>query len=165
MGYMATNSDTPTRPPAAAAARTRRWAGRWPGVLMLASALTFGVASYLHLDGRIMLGFTTVTGEDFTGAAVPEAVIGGLLAVGAAFVLARRAAARGVALGTTVFAIAGTVYGMTIILRGTVSRPADVVYHSAILAVLLVTLFGLLLTGRRAGAGGGRGVSGRVPGS
>jgi hypothetical protein len=158
---MAKNSDTTTRPAAAAATGRRAGASRWPGALMLASALTFGVASYLHLDGRIALGFTTVTGENFTGAAVPEAVIGAVLAVGAAFLLASRGAARGIALGATIFAIAGTVYGMTVILGGTVSRPADLVYHSAILAVLLATLAALLLVGRAREGG----VSGRAPGS
>jgi len=42
-------------------------------VVMLAAAATFGIASYLHLDGRIPLGFTTITGEHFGRASVPEA--------------------------------------------------------------------------------------------
>ena len=54
--------------------------------VMLAEAATFGVASYLHLDGRIPLGFTTITGEHFGRASVPEAVIGAVLAAGAVVV-------------------------------------------------------------------------------
>jgi hypothetical protein len=45
-----------------------------------------------------------------------------------------------VAIGTTVFALAGVVLGLSIILSGSVSRPADVTYHSIILVALIVTV-------------------------
>ena len=75
--------------PAPAARRPRqRQAGvdRRFAVVMLLEAATFGVASYLHLDGRIPLGFTTITGEHFSRASVPEAIIGAVLAAGAVVV-------------------------------------------------------------------------------
>ena len=115
------------------------------GVAMLAEAITFGVASYLHLDGRIQLGFTTISGEQFRGAAIPEAIIGAVLAVGAALVLAGSGRARAIALGTTGFAILGVLFGLHAILGGTKpAGAADLTYHSVILAALLVTFIMLL---------------------
>ncbi|HEY7430341.1 MAG TPA: hypothetical protein VH641_06355 [Streptosporangiaceae bacterium] len=144
---MAEKHPTQTRQPAPAGAAAQPAVSRWIGVLMLADAITFGIASYLHLDGRIPLGFATVTGENFRGAAIPEAVIGAVLAAAAALVLAGRARARPIALAATVFAIIGTAYGLTVVLRGGGQRTADLAYHSAIMAALLVTFWLLLRSG------------------
>ena len=119
--------------------------------VMLAEAATFGVASYLHLDGRIPLGFTTITGEHFSRASIPEAIIGAVLAVGAAMVVVAPSRARTVALSTTGFAALGVLAGLGFVL--TSSRPhiaADVAYHLTMLLVLLAGLVALVRT-RRAG--------------
>ena len=118
---------------------------------MLAEAATFGVASYLHLDGRIPLGFTTITGEHFSRASIPEAIIGAVLAVGAAMVVVAPSRARTVALGTTGFAALGVLAGLGFVI--TSSRPHianDVAYHLTMLLVLLAGLVALVRT-RRAG--------------
>jgi hypothetical protein len=118
---------------------------------MLAEAATFGVASYLHLDGRIPLGFTTITGEHFSRASIPEAIIGAVLAVGAAMVVVAPSRARTVALGATGFAALGVLAGLGFVL--TSSRPhiaLDVAYHLTMLLVLLAGLVALVRI-RRAG--------------
>lgn len=130
--------------------------GRWIGGLMLAEAVTFGMASYLHLQGRIPLGFTTITGEHFPDAATPEAIIGAVVAAGALLVLALPGRARRPAIGVTGFAILGVAVGLSaVIRRSTGIVAADLGYHAAIMAALLVTLLLLLR----------RPVSGTAPGN
>jgi hypothetical protein len=117
-------------------------------VVMLVEAATFGVASYLHLDGRIALGFTTITGEHFGRASVPEAVIGAVLAVGAVVVAVAPGQARTAALGATGFAVLGVLVGLGFVL--TSSRPhiaVDLAYHLTMLLVLLAGLVVLVRTG------------------
>jgi hypothetical protein len=130
-------------------------------VVMLAEAATLGVASYLHLDGRIPLGFTTITGEHFGRASVPEAIIGAVLAAGAVVVAVAPGRARTAALGATGFAVLGVLAGLGFVL--TSSRPhiaVDLAYHLTILLVLLAGLVVLVRTGRlgqpRAGTAPGR---------
>ncbi len=105
------------------------------GGLMLAEAVTFAVASILHFGVL----------ESFIGAAIPEAIIAVLLAGGAMGVMRRPAGSWGLAMTTTLFALAGVIIGLSVILRGRVSRPADLVYHASIFVALLITI-GLLLT-------------------
>ena len=137
------------QPPAVDPARARRDAGAGPGpaagLLMAVAAVTLGVAAYLHRNGHIPLGFTDIGGESFYGASIPEAVIAFVLAAGAAVYLAapraaRASAARGqarrVALAATSFAIIGTAYGMTVTISD--GRVPDIVYHSSLMATLLI---------------------------
>ena len=124
--------------------------------VMLAEAATFGVASYLHLDGRIPLGFTTITGEHFGRASVPEAVIGAVLAAGAVVVAMAPGRARTAALGATGFAVLGVLAGLGFV--ATSSRPhiaVDLSYHLTILLVLLAGLVVLVRTGRVGQPGAG----------
>ena len=141
-GSVATEQEAgPVRP---ARATDRRFA-----VVMLLEAATFGVASYLHLDGRIPLGFTTITGEHFGRASVPEAVIGAVLAVGAVVVAVAPGRARTAALGATGFAAVGVLAGLGFVL--TSSRPhiaADLAYHLTMLLALLALLLALARTDR-----------------
>jgi len=118
------------------------------GVMLSMAAVTLGLASYLHRDGDIPLGFTVIRGENFLGASTPEAVIAAVLAAAAAVVLIAPHRARPIALGATAFAILGTAFGMTVTIpRG---RADDIVYHSVLLAWLLVTGAILLRWSRRA---------------
>lgn len=118
------------------------------GVLMLLEAATFAVASLIHFDVALPLGFATIHGEPFTGAAIPEAIIAGVLLGGTIAFLANPAGSWGLALITSLFALAGVIVGLSIILRGPVSRPGDLIYHLAILVALLLTV-GLLIWWRR----------------
>ena len=123
-------------------------------VVLLAAAATFGIASYLHLDGNIPLGFTTITGEHFGRASVPEAVIGAVLAAGAVVVAVAPGRARTAALGATGFAALGVLAGLGFVL--TSSRPhiaVDLSYHLTMLLVLLTGLIVLIRAGhgRRSG--------------
>jgi heme A synthase len=121
---------------------------------MLAEAATLGTASYLHRDGRIPLGFTVVRGEQFTGASVPEAVIGAILAAGAAIVLTSPDRARRAALFATGFGVLGVLAGVAFV--ATSGRPSitiDLTYHAILLAALTTTLVLLVLRRPRAASG------------
>jgi hypothetical protein len=118
---------------------------------MTLAAAAFAIVSVIHFGVDVPVGFTTIS-DPFPGAAPPEAVIAAVVAIGAAAVLTRRTKSRGIALGTTSFALLGTVYGLSITLNST--RTGDVAYHLGILATLLV-IFGLLLVpGRMSGRPG-----------
>ncbi len=109
----------------------------------------------LHFGVSVSLGPATVS-DPFRGAAIPEAVIAAVVAVGAVSVLTRRATAWWVALGTTLFAVLGTAYGLTVTVpRG---EPGDIAYHLSLLTLLVATV-GLLLASR-----GRRPVRGNSPG-
>src|SRR5207253_7391362 len=81
--------------------RHTRWPRDWSSDVC-SSDLT---ASLIHFDVGIPLGVTTIPGEPFTGAAIPEAVIAGVLLGGALALLARPPGGWGLALTTTLFAL------------------------------------------------------------
>lgn len=112
------------------------------------AAVTLGVASYLHRDGHIPLGFTVIHGEHFYGASVPEAFIAFVLAIGAVAAWTVPHRARALALGTTTFAIVGVAYGLTVTVGN--GQTIDIAYHSTLMAVLLATWI-TLWRSRRAG--------------
>src|SRR5438105_13073715 len=91
------------------------------GVLMLLEAATFATASLIHFDVGIPLGVTTIPGEPFTGAAIPEAIIAGVLLGGALALLVRPAGGWGLALTTTLFAVARVVVGLSCVLGRSVA--------------------------------------------
>ena len=121
------------------------------GALMVLAATAFAAASIIHFGVAIPVGFATLS-DPFAGAAVPEAVIALVVATGAVAVLTRRPAARGIALTATLFALLGTVYGLTVTLGST--RTGDIAYHLGILATLLVILGLVLVPGRTRRRGG-----------
>jgi hypothetical protein len=100
-------------------------------------AMTFWVASAIHFGAEIPLGFVTI-GDPFPGAAIPEAVVGVVVAIGALGLWRRGAAARGIALGTTAFAILVTLHGLSVTVRA--ARAGDVIYHISVLAALAGSL-------------------------
>lgn len=115
------------------------------GVLMALAAAAYAVASIVHFGVDIPVGFTTIS-DSFPSAAAPEAVIAAVVAIGAAAALTRRTNSKAIAVGTTSFALLGTVYGLSITLNST--RTGDVAYHLSILATLLIVLGLLLVPGR-----------------
>ena len=102
------------------------------GRLMLIEAVTFAIASILHLG----------ISETFIAAAIPEAIIAVVLAAGALAVMRR--GSRWLGLATTIFALAGVIIGLSVIIGGYVSRPIDIAYHATILVALVVTVVLLL---------------------
>lgn len=111
------------------------------GLVMLAEAATLGIASYLHRDGHIPLGFTVIHGERYASASVPEAIIGAVLAAGAVMAATVPARARRASILATGFAIAGFLIGTVFVLTsGRPSVAIDLAYHAILLTVLITTL-------------------------
>ncbi len=104
------------------------------GRLMLIEAVTFAIASILHLG----------VGETFVAAAIPEAIIAVVLGAAAIAVMRRGAGSWGLALAATLFALAGVIIGLSVIIGGPVSRPIDLAYHATILVALVGTVVLLL---------------------
>jgi hypothetical protein len=116
------------------------------GGLLCGAALTLGFASLLHFGVAIPVGATTIS-DPFAGAAIPEAVLAVVVAAGAMTLLAGLPVARWLTPATTLLALAGTLYGLTVTLaRG---EPGDVVYHLALLTILVVSALLLLLDALR----------------
>lgn len=113
-------------------------------ILMLGAALTLLMASIIHFGATIPLGAVTID-DPFRNAAIPEAIIAAVMTVGLLAFLARRPFSRWLALAATLFALAGVVLGLAIVLFGAARRPGDVVYHVSLLILLLITA-GLLLS-------------------
>src|SRR3989442_11799410 len=96
------------------------------GRLMLAEAVTFAIASILHFG----------VAESFIGAAIPEAIIAVVLAAGAIRLMRRPAGSWPIAMLTTLFALAGVIIGLSVILGGRGSRPFDLSLHAPIFLAL-----------------------------
>jgi hypothetical protein len=107
------------------------------GVLLTVGAVTLGLASAIHF------GVPLIVQDPFPGAAVPDAILAVVLAVGAASVWSRIGAAWGVAIATTLFGLAGVGFGFSLTV-GT-GRTGDIAYHASLLAVLMAAAL-LLLT-------------------
>lgn len=154
-GHQPSAAGPPGPGPAARGPRQQPGADRRYAVVMLATAATVGIASYLHAGGRIPLGFATITGEHFSRVSVPEAVIAAVLAAGAVIVSVAPRRARAAALGALGFAVLGVLGGLGVTLTSSAGvlpvtvaggRPhlaVDLVYHLSVLAVLLAALVAL----------------------
>jgi|HubBroStandDraft_5_1064220.scaffolds.fasta_scaffold851570_2 hypothetical protein len=117
--------------------------------LMGLAALTFGIASALHFDIHITIGSLVIQGESFRNAAIPEAIIGAVVAAGTIAWISRSHQGAVLALSTTVVAILGVCIGLyEVTLGDAVRNTADVVYHVCVLALLLVILYGVSTTFR-----------------
>jgi len=126
--------------------------------LVIVEAATFLIAGALHLGVSVPLA--SAIGEPLMPqAGGPESVIGLVLVAGAvaSFLLQGRGA-RWTLVGTLVFAIVGTLVGISAINAGLGPRTdAGEVYHRVILASLVVTLALTLLAGRAVRSLGGVG--------
>ncbi len=112
------------------------------GPLLAATAVTFAVVSAIHFGLVIEIGALRVD-DPFPGAAIPEAVIAVVLVTGALAVLASWPRAWPMALGSSLFALLLTLFGLTVTIGS--SRTGDVAYHLVVLAALLVIVALLLL--------------------
>lgn len=116
--------------------------------LMAATSATLAVASALHFGVVLHLGAATID-DPFPGAAIPEAVITGVLACGVVAIVMRAHAAWALAIGSTLFAIVGFLVGLTFTVPDLPMRMGDLIYHLCGLLMLLAALELLLLpTGR-----------------
>jgi hypothetical protein len=147
MSHQPAAAGPPGPAPAARGPQQQAGVDRRYAVVMLAAAATIGIASYLHLDGRIPLGFATISGEHFSRVAVPEAIIAAVLAAGAVIVTAAPRRARAVALGAVGFAVLGVLAGLGFALTGSPHIAADLAYHLSVLVVLLAALLALARPG------------------
>ncbi len=112
-----------------------------PALLMAKASLTYIMASLVHFGNRIPLGVVTLD-HPFRNATIPEGIIAAVMVVGVVGVLTR---VWWLALAATLFATAGTILGLSIVLLSAAGRTGDIVYHVSILTVLIVTV-GLLVT-------------------
>jgi peptidoglycan/LPS O-acetylase OafA/YrhL len=100
-------------------------------LLLVVAALTFGAASLTHS------GLVTPI-DPLPVASIAEALIAAVLAAGVAAAALRRPAARWLVPATTLFAILGTLLGLSVVASG--HRTGDVAYHVAALVVLAASL-------------------------
>jgi hypothetical protein len=108
-------------------------------MLMAGIAVTLGIASVLHLSGSV---HGRSEPFDATHAGIAEAIIGIVLAGGAVAVVRFPEHARAFALGAIAFATVGFVVGLNFTARS--GHLPDVVYHVAILPLLLGSLIVLI---------------------
>lgn len=107
--------------------------------LMLLEVASFAIAALIHAG-------ILITGYEHAKARIAESVIAAVLFAGAAIIWARPAATRQVALGAQGFALLGTLVGGLTIIIGIGPRTVpDIVYHIAILVLLV---WGLNVTAR-----------------
>jgi hypothetical protein len=116
--------------------------------MILAAATLLG-ASLIHSGLAVPLGGALLR-DPFAGAAIPEAVLAAVLSIGVIGWLAGWRRRRAVALGSVLFSLLVTFYGLSITLLS--GRTGDIVYHLTLIS-LLVAATGLLL--RRAPRSGG----------
>jgi hypothetical protein len=111
------------------------------------AAVSFTMASAIHFGFTVPLGSISIR-DPFPGAAIPEGIIAVALALGVGGIVTRRSLRWHLALGTSLFAAALTLYGLTVTIRS--SRTGDVAYHVGVLVILGLTVAILLLpAGRR----------------
>ncbi len=124
------------------AAHARSMPSRIVGWLMLLAALTLLAASAIHFGITVPLGPVTIS-DPFPGAMIPEGILGLALLAGSVFVLARWPGAWGAGLGTALFTLLLTIFGLTVTVSG--GRGGDIAYHVTLL-VMLAAILGLLLS-------------------
>lgn len=135
-GRQAASSGRPTpasRPPALTAT----------AILMLVTAGTLVGASVLHFGVAVALGVVTVH-DPFAAAAVPEAVLGGIMALASVFLLSGRPGSWEMALAADVFTMLLSLYGLSGTLRE--ARTGDVAYHITLVGMLLAVAGGLIVS-------------------
>jgi peptidoglycan/LPS O-acetylase OafA/YrhL len=131
------------------AAKTTTRTPRTIAVAFALVAATLAAMSALHLGG-VLEGSPPFQPHS---AAIAEAVIGAVLAAGAAVLLRRSSQVPAAALAANAFAVIGFTIGLTFTLRG--GGAVDISYHATVLPLLLVTL-SVLWSARRRGLSANR---------
>jgi hypothetical protein len=109
---------------------------------MVVVAITLVVASALHLSGHVT-GRSSQFDADHAG--IAEAIIGAVLAAGAATMVWLPSQARIVGIIVNGLAIAGFILGLTMTVRG--GHLPDIGYHLVVLPALVGSLVALLRSG------------------
>lgn len=117
-----------------------RRAPRTSGAPLALAALTLFAASAVHFGAAVTLGGVSIH-DPFPDAAIPESVLGVIVALGALYVIARFPRSWTAGAATVVVAILVVLLGLSITVRG--GRVGDVAYHLALLGVLVAD--GILL--------------------
>jgi hypothetical protein len=116
------------------------------GVLSAVYAATFFFGALLHLGVRVPLGFVVVEEPVILPATIVEGMCGGVLAVAAFAVLARRGQAWPITLAAHAFALGGVSLGVAALAVGAgPSTALNTVYHR-VMVVALVAVIALLLS-------------------
>lgn len=102
-------------------------------------ATTLAVMALLHLSSSLGGGLNSFSAPE---AGIAEAVIGIVLAYGAARLMRGVPRARAIAIAATVFAIAGFIVGLGETIRG--AGAIDIAYHVTMLPLLGLTLRALV---------------------
>jgi hypothetical protein len=110
-------------------------------------AVTLFVSSAVHFFGHAS-GRNGVFNPSHAG--IAEAIIGTVLATGAAVMVQEPWRARAVGLGAVAFAIAGFGVGLSMTTRG--GHAWEIAYHVVVLPILIGTFIFLLRSGRTRGA-------------
>ncbi|MGH2364188.1 MAG: hypothetical protein ACRDHX_05990 [Chloroflexota bacterium] len=108
--------------------------------LMLVTAGTLIAASLVHFGVGAPLGLT----DPFQAAAVPELVLGLLLALGTAFLITGRPGGREMAVAVAVFTLLLSAYGFYTTLRTV--RTGDIAYHIVLIVLLVGIIAGLCIS-------------------
>ena len=130
---------------------TRRWTTVVTVIsaLIVVEAITFLLATLLHLGIPIPLGFSE---PRIIPAAIVEGLCALLLSLSAYAVFARKTWAWRVAVAAHIFAVLGVLLGIYATSRGP-GDEANFIYHSVILVVLVIVLALLATPGARAALG------------
>lgn len=124
------------------------------GILIVVDAVAFLVASAVHFGARIPLGVTTLSDVTLLPAGIAEGAIGVAFVLAAVGVFMRRAWAWSGALGAFLFGVLGVLLGLSITLSDSGdSSPANLLFHEAILPVLVLGLTLLLTRSAKAALG------------
>lgn len=126
--------------------RGRTWEAGILEALIVGEAVAFLLASIVHFGFQIPLGFATLSDVTILPAGIAEGAIGLGFVVAALAVFARRDWAWTGTLGAHLIGILGVLVGLGVTLRDSGdSSPANLLFHEAVLPVLVVGLI-LLLT-------------------
>jgi hypothetical protein len=124
----------------------------WSSVigLMALTSVTLLAASIIHFGPALPFGGFGIS-DQFAAAAGPEAILGILLALGAAYLASGRTGSREMALASTVFTLLLSLYGLSVTLP--MALTGDVVYHIVLVVLLGTIIVGLVLPMTRGNSG------------
>jgi len=114
------------------------------GTVIAVASLTLFGASAIHFGLTVPPGAVTISAP-IRGTAVPEVILGVVLASDSAAAVIRHRHGRAIALGSAAFTLLVVLYRLSITLRS--GRHGDVAYHLTLVQVLLIAI-GLLLIAR-----------------